>query len=59
MPFDFGDVVLVSFPYTNQIASKKRPAVVVGQLSYARFRSDLFLCPLPAKFAHLQGLQNF
>lgn len=28
--FDFGDVVLVPFPFTNQTASKKRPAVVVS-----------------------------
>jgi hypothetical protein len=30
MPFDFGDVVLVPFPFTSQRASKKRPAVVVS-----------------------------
>jgi mRNA-degrading endonuclease toxin of MazEF toxin-antitoxin module len=30
MPFEFGDVVLVPFPFTSHIASKKRPAVVVG-----------------------------
>jgi mRNA interferase MazF len=30
MPFDFGDVVLVPFPFTSQRASKKRPAIVVS-----------------------------
>jgi hypothetical protein len=29
MSYDFGDVVLVPFPFTSQRASKKRPAVVV------------------------------
>jgi hypothetical protein len=28
MPFEFGDVVLVPFRFTNQAASKERPAVV-------------------------------
>ena len=28
--YSFGDVVLVPFPFTDQTASKKRPAVVVS-----------------------------
>ena len=39
MPFDwvptFGDVVLVPFPFTNQLTTKKRPAVVVSTSAYA------------------------
>jgi mRNA interferase MazF len=30
MSFEFGDVVLVPFPFTDQTTSKKRPAVVVS-----------------------------
>jgi mRNA interferase MazF len=59
MPFDFGDVVLVSFPYTNQIASKKRPAVVVSQLAYARFRSDLVLMPITSQIRPSPGFAEF
>jgi PemK-like, MazF-like toxin of type II toxin-antitoxin system len=29
MRFEFGDVVLVPFPFTSQTASKRRPAVIV------------------------------
>jgi len=41
MPFDFGDVVLVPFPFTSQTASKKRPAVVVSSGAYNRSRPDI------------------
>ena len=34
MLFEFGDVVLVPFPFTNQAASKKRPAVIVSNEAY-------------------------
>jgi hypothetical protein len=34
MPFDFGDVVLVPFPFTSHRVSKKRPAVVVSNRTY-------------------------
>lgn len=32
--YKFGDVVLVPFPFTDQSASKKRPAVVVSSSAY-------------------------
>jgi mRNA-degrading endonuclease toxin of MazEF toxin-antitoxin module len=32
--YKFGDVVLVPFPFTDQSASKKRPAVVVSSAAY-------------------------
>ncbi len=36
-----GDVVLVPFPFTDQTASKKRPAVVVSSDALHRERVDL------------------
>jgi hypothetical protein len=48
MPFDFGDVVLVPFPFTSQVASKKRPAVVVSNGSYNRVKPDVMVWPSPA-----------
>jgi mRNA interferase MazF len=41
MPFKFGEVVLVPFPFTNQMASKRRPAVVVSSHAYNLARPDL------------------
>jgi mRNA interferase MazF len=40
---EFGDVVLVSFPFTDQSASKQRPAVVVSSAVYNRERHDFIL----------------
>ncbi|MFN6463580.1 MAG: type II toxin-antitoxin system PemK/MazF family toxin [Nostoc sp. DedVER02] len=31
--YEFGDVVLVPFPFTDQTTTKKRPAVVVSSNS--------------------------
>jgi mRNA interferase MazF len=41
MPYEFGDVVLVPFPFTSQTASKKRPAVIVSNRAYNRSRLDV------------------
>jgi mRNA interferase MazF len=43
MPFEFGDVVLVPFPFTSQRASKKRPAVVVSNRAYCTARPDVIV----------------
>jgi mRNA interferase MazF len=43
MLFDFGDVVLVPFPFTSQRASKKRPAVVVSNRTYSTARLDVIV----------------
>jgi mRNA interferase MazF len=40
---EFGDVVLVPFPFTDQTATKKRPAVVVSSDAYHRDRPDVIL----------------
>jgi mRNA interferase MazF len=40
---EFGDIVLVPFPFTNQIASKRRPAVVVSNPAFHNRRPDLIL----------------
>ena len=41
--FEFGDVVLVPFPFTDQTTTKKRPAVVVSSDGYHRDRPDVIL----------------
>lgn len=41
--YEFGDVVLVPFPFTDQSTSKRRPAVVVSGDAYHRERPDLII----------------
>ena len=41
--YKFGDIVLVPFPFTDQITTKRRPAVVVSAAAYHRERPDLIL----------------
>jgi len=49
MPFEFGDVVLVSFPFTSQAVSKKQPAVVVSNRRYNTARPDVVLMPVTSQ----------
>ncbi|MBD2449207.1 type II toxin-antitoxin system PemK/MazF family toxin [Nostoc sp. FACHB-152] len=41
--FNFGDIVLVPFPFTDQTTTKKRPAIVISSIEYQRERSDLIV----------------
>ena len=43
MPYEFGDIVLVPFPFTSQTASKRRPAVVVSNRAYSLARPDVIV----------------
>jgi mRNA interferase MazF len=49
MPYRFGDVIVVSFPFTDQTATKKRPAVVISSESYQRERPDLILMAITSQ----------
>jgi mRNA interferase MazF len=41
MSYEFGTVVLVPFPFTDQSASKRRPAVIVSNRAYNVARPDV------------------
>ncbi len=49
MPLRFGDVIVVPFPFTDQTALKKRPAVVVSSEAYNRDRPDLILMAITSQ----------
>jgi mRNA interferase MazF len=56
MRFQFGDVVLVPFQFTDQSATKQRPGVVVSSAAYQRARRDLILMAVTSQ---LRGTGTF
>ena len=50
MPLRFGDVIVVPFPFSDQTATKKRPAVVVSSEAYHRERPDVILMAITSQF---------
>ncbi len=53
--YSFGDVVLVSFLFTDQSERKNRPAVSVSSEAYNRERSDLILIALTSQVRMQRG----
>ena len=49
MAYDFGDIVVVVYPYTDQAGSKKRPAVVVSGTAYNVALPDVVLMPITSQ----------
>ena len=48
-PYAFADVVLVPFPFTDQLGLKKRPAVVVSSDAYNGQRRDLVIMAITSQ----------
>ena len=47
--YNFGDVLLVPFPFSNQQNSKKRPAVVVNSHTYNHYKPDILLMAITSQ----------
>lgn len=47
--YEFGDVILIPFPFTDQTTTKRRPAVVVSSTAYHRNRPDLILMAITSR----------
>jgi mRNA interferase MazF len=49
--YEFGGVVLVPFPFTDQTTSKKRPAVIVSSNRYNQLRPDVILIAVTSQIS--------
>lgn len=47
--YERGDVVLVPFPFSNQTATKKRPAVVISSSLYNEKTNDVVIIAVTSK----------
>jgi mRNA interferase MazF len=47
--YEFSDVILVPFPFTDQTTIKKRPAVVVSSDEYNSGRPDLIIMAITSR----------
>ena len=47
----FGDIILVPFPFTNQAATKRRPAVVISAARYNDARPDVIVMAVTSQLA--------
>ena len=49
MAHSFGDVILVPFPFTDQLGAKKRPAVIISSKAYNANRRDLVIMAITSQ----------
>ena len=54
--YNFGQTVLVQFPFIDQIGLKRRPAVVVSSSNYHRQRPDLILLAITSQLREVPDL---
>jgi len=47
--YNFGDILLVPFPFTNQNFSKKRPAVIISRNVYNQQKLDLIIMAITSQ----------
>ena len=47
----FGEIVLVRFPFTSQLATKQRPALVISGSIYNRIRRDIIVMAVTSQMS--------
>lgn len=57
--YNFGDIVLVPFPFTDQSTIKRRPAVVISSKAYNRSKPDVIIMAVTSQMKPTQGVGEF
>jgi mRNA interferase MazF len=47
--YEFGDIVLIPFPFTDQSSTKRRPAVIISSAAYHRSRHDVLVMAITSQ----------
>jgi mRNA interferase MazF len=55
MTIEFGDVVVVEFPFTDGERSKRRPAVAISARDYVEQRADVILMAITSQVSPAGG----
>ena len=56
MPFECGAIVLVPFPFTDQTAFKRRPAVIISNLAYNNTKPDVVVMAVTSQLRPMRAL---
>lgn len=56
MTYEFGDIILVKFPFTDLSATKKRPSVVISSQEYDQNKNDILLLAITSQ---IRGINDF
>ncbi len=57
--YNYGDIVLVPFPFTDFNTLKQRPAIVISSNAYCRAKSDLIIMAITSRIRTNQGIGEF
>src|SRR4030065_2717984 len=57
--YNRGDVVLVPFPFSDQTAAKKRPAIIVSSDSYNNISQDIVIMAITGQIRDHIGVGEF
>ncbi|WP_367142300.1 type II toxin-antitoxin system PemK/MazF family toxin [Moorena sp. SIO1F2] len=49
--YNFGDILLVPFPFTDQTTLKKRPTVIISSNTYNQQKPDLIIMAITWKIS--------